>query len=133
MILFNKKINNKMYINSSKINEIKFFEKGLFYSEFIIRNILFSLDNGYRFEMFPVEIDILRRLDLEKYEDYLSIYSPVSRKIDEFKEVIKQHKLEFLKIVDEIKSEVDFVFNKMANGGEETVIKLDYLRFKRCL
>ncbi len=129
-----------MYINSSKINEIKFFEKGLFYTNFIIRNILFSLDNGYRFEMFPVEIDILRRLDLEEYEDYLSIYSPVSKKIDEFEEVIKQHKFEFLKIIDEIESEVDFVFNKMAyelhkicSGGEETTIKLDYLRFKRCL
>ena len=133
MILINEKAKNKMYINSSKINEIKFFEKGLFYTTFIIRNILFSLDNGYRFEMFPVEIDILRRLNLEKYEDYLSIYSPVSKKIDEFQELIEQHRFEFLKIVDEIESEVDFVFNKMASGGEETVIKLDYLRFKRCL
>jgi hypothetical protein len=138
MILFNKKAKNKrfinkMYINANKINEIRFFEKGLFYTNFIIRNILFSLDNGYRFEMFPVEIDILRRLNLEKYEDYLSIYSPVDRKIDEFEELIKQHRSEFLNIIDEIESEVDFVFNKMANGGENTVIKLDYLRFKRCL
>lgn len=133
MILINEKTKNKMYINSSKINEIKFFKKGLFYTTFIIRNILFSLDNGYRFEMFPVEIDILRRLNLEKYEDYLSIYSPVSKKIDEFKEVIKQHRFEFLKVVDEIESEVDFVFDEMASGGEGTAIKLDYLRFKRFL
>ena len=133
MILFNKKTKDKMYVNSSKINEINFFEKGLFYSEFIIRNILFSLDNGYRFEMFPVEIDILKRLNLKEYQDYLSIHSPVERKIDEFKEVIKQHRFDFLKIVDELESELDSVFNKMSNGGEETVIKLDYLRFKRCL
>ena len=133
MILINKKTKDKMYINSSKINEINFFEKGLFYSEFIIRNILFSLDNGYRFEMFPVEFDILKRLNLTEYKDYLSIHSPVSRKIDEFKEVIKQHWFEFLKIIDEIESEVNSVFNKMATGGEETIIKLDYLRFKRCL
>ena len=133
MILINKKTKDKMYINSSKINEINFFEKGLFYSEFIIRNILFSLDNGYRFEIFPVEIDILRRLNLEEYQDYLSIHSPVNRKIDEFKEVIKQHWFEFLNILCEIESEVNSVFNKMATGGEETIIKLDYLRFKRCL
>ena len=133
MILINKKTKDKMYINSSKIIEISFFEKGLFYSEFIIRNILFSLDNGYRFEMFPNELDILKRLNLEEYQDYLSINSPVSRKIDEFKEVIKQHWFEFLKIIIEIESEVDSVFNKMATGGEETIIKLDYLRFKRCL
>jgi len=122
MILLNEKTKDKMYVNSSKINEIKFFEKGLFYTTFIIRNILFSLDNGYRFEMFPVEFDILKRLNLEEYKDYLSIYSPVSKKIDEFEEVIKQHRSEFLKIVDE-----------MTSGGEEKVIKLDYLRFKRCL
>ena len=133
MILINEKARDKMYVNSSKINEVKFFEKGLFYSEFIIRNILFSLDNGYRFEMFPVEIDILKRLNLEEYQDYLSINSPVSKKIDEFKAVIKQHGSEFLKIIDEIESEVGSVFNKMATGGEETIIKLDYLRFKRCL
>lgn len=133
MILFNEKTKNKMYINSSKINEIKFFEKGLFYTTFIIRNILFSLDNGYRFEMFPVEFDILKRLNLEEYKDYLSIYSPVSKKIDEFKEVIKQHRFEFLKIVDEIESEVDFVFDEMASGVEGTAIKLNYLRFTRCL
>ena len=133
MILINKKTKDKMYINSSKINEINFFEKGLFYSEFIIRNILFSLDNRHRFEMFPVEIDILRRLNLEEYQDYLSIHSPVNRKVEEFKEVIKQHWFEFLKIIGEIESEVDSVFNKMATGGEETIIKLDYLRFKRCL
>ncbi len=133
MILFNKKTKDKMYVNSSKINEIKFFERSIFYSAFITRNIIFSLDNGYRFEMFPVEIDILKRLNLEEYQDYLSIHSPVSRKIDEFKEVIKQHRFDFLKIVDELESELDSVFNKMSNGGEETVIKLDYLRFKRCL
>lgn len=136
MILFNEKINtinNKMYINADKINEIEFFEKGLFYTTFIIRNILFSLDNGYRFEMFPNELDILKRLNLEEYKDYLSIHSPVDRKIDEFKAVIKQHGSEFLRIIDEIESEVDSVFNKMATGGEETIIKLDYLRFKRCL
>ena len=133
MILINEKIKDKMYINSSKINEINFFEKGLFYSEFIIRNILFSLDNGYRFEMFPNELDILKRLNLEEYKECLSIYSPVSKKIGEFKEVIKQHWFEFLKIICEIESEVDSVFNKMATGGEETIIKLDYLRFKRCL
>ena len=63
MILINKKTKDKMYINSSKINEINFFEKGFFYSEFIIRNILFSLDNGYRFEMFSNEFDILKRLN----------------------------------------------------------------------
>lgn len=133
MILINKKTKDKMYINSSKINEINFFEKGLFYSEFIIRNILFSLDNGYRFEMFPVEIDILKRLNLKEYQDYLSIHSPVERKINEFKEVIKQHRFEIFTVVNEIESEVDSVFNKMATGGEETIIKLDYLRFKRCL
>lgn len=133
MILINKKTKDKMYINSSKINEINFFEKGLFYSEFIIRNILFSLDNGYRFEMFPVEIDILKRLNLEEYQDYLSIHSPVERKINEFKEVIKQHRFEIFTVVNEIESEVDSVFNKMATGGEETIIKLNYLRFKRCL
>lgn len=136
MILFNEKINtinNKMYINADKINEIEFFEKGLFYTTFIIRNILFSLDNGYRFEMFPNELDILKRLNLEEYKDYLSIHSPVDRKIDEFKAVIKQHGSGFLRIIDEIESEVDSVFNKMATGGEETIIKLDYLRFKRCL
>ena len=133
MILFNKKTKDKMYINSSKINDINFFEKGLFYSEFIIRNILFSLDNGYMFELFPNEFDILKRLNLEEYKDYLSMYSPVDRKIDEFKEVIKQHRFDFLKIIDEIESEVDSVFNKMATGGEETIIKLDYLRFRRCL
>ena len=133
MILINEKTKDKMYINSSKIIEISFFEKGLFYLEFIIRNIIFVLDNRYRFEMFPVEIDILRRLNLEEYQDYLSIHSPVDRKIDEFKEVIKQHRFDFLKIVDEIESEVDSVFNKMATGGEETIIKLDYLRFKHCL
>ena len=136
MILFNEKINtinNKMYINADKINEIEFFEKGLFYTTFIIRNILFSLDNGYRFEMFPNELDILKRLNLEEYKDYLSIHSPVDRKIDEFKAVIKQHGSKFLRIIDEIESEVDSVFNKMATGGEETIIKLNYLRFKRCL
>ena len=136
MILFNEKINtinNRMYINSDKINEIKFFEKGLFYTTFIVRNILFSLDNGYRFEMFPNEFDILKRLNLEEYKDYLSINSPVSKKIDEFRTVIKQHGSGFLRIIDEIESEVDSVFNKMATGGEETIIKLDYLRFKRCL
>lgn len=136
MILINEKINtinNRMYINADKINEIKFFEKGLFYSKFIIRNILFSLDNGYRFEMFPNELDILKRLNLEEYKDYLSIHSPVSKKIDEFKAVIKQNGSAFLRIIDEIESEVDSVFNKMATGGEETIIKLDYLRFKRCL
>ena len=133
MILFNEKTKNKMYVNSSKINEIDFFEKGLFYTNFIIQNILFSLDNGYRFELFPVEIDILRRLNLEKYEDYLSIYSPVDRKIDEFEEVIKQHRSEFLKVVDEIENEVKKVFNLMVVGGEDKFIKLDYLRFKRCL
>ena len=133
MILINRKTKDKMYVNSSKIIEISFFEKGLFYSEFIIQNILFSLDNGYRFEMFPNEFDILKRLDLEEYKDYLSINSPVSKKIDEFKEVIKQHWFEFLKIIYEIESEVDSVFNKMATGGEEAIIKLDYLRFKRCL
>lgn len=136
MILFNEKINtinNKMYINADKINEIEFFEKGLFYTTFIIRNIIFSLDNGYRFEMFPNELDILKRLNLEEYKDYLSIHSPVSKKIDEFKAVIKQNGSAFLKIIDEIESEVDSVFNKMATGGEETIIKLDYLRFKRCL
>lgn len=136
MILINEKINtinNRMYINADKINEIEFFEKGLFYTTFIIRNILFSLDNGYRFEMFPNELDILKRLNLEEYKDYLSIHSPVDRKIDEFKAVIKQHGSGFLRIIDEIESEVDSVFNKMATGGEETIIKLDYLRFKRCL
>ena len=133
MILINEKTKDKMYINSSKIIEISFFEKGLFYTTFIIRNILFSLDNRYRFEMFPVEIDILKRLNLEEYQDYLSIHSPVARKKDEFKEVIKQHRFDFLKIIDEIESEVDSVFNKMATGGEETIIKLDYLRFKHCL
>ena len=133
MILINEKTKDKMYINSSKINEINFFEKGLFYSEFIIRNILFSLDNGYMFELFPNEFDILKRLNLEEYKDYLSMYSPVDRKIDEFKEVIKQHRFDFLKIIDEIESEMDSVFNKMATGGEETIIKLDYLRFRRCL
>lgn len=136
MILINEKINtinNRMYINADKINEIEFFEKGLFYTTFIIRNILFSLDNGYRFEMFPNELDILKRLNLEEYKDYLSINSPVDRKIDEFKAVIKQHGSGFLRIIDEIESEVDSVFNKMATGGEETIIKLDYLRFKRCL
>lgn len=136
MILINEKINtinNRMYINANKINEINFFKKGLFYSEFIIRNILFSLDNGYRFEMFPNEFDILKRLNLEEYQDYLSINSPVSKKIDEFKSVIKQHGSGFLRIIDEIESEVNSVFNKMATGGEETIIKLDYLRFKRCL
>ena len=133
MILINEKTKDKMYINSSKSNEINFFEKGLFYSEFIIRNILFSLDNGYMFELFPNEFDILKRLNLEEYKDYLSMYSPVDRKIDESKEVIKQHRFDFLKIIDEIESEVDSVFNKMATGGEETIIKLDYLRFRRCL
>ena len=133
MILINEKTKDKMYINSSKSNEINFFEKGLFYSEFIIRNILFSLDNGYMFELFPNEFDILKRLNLEEYKDYLSINSPVSKKIDEFKSVIKQHGSEFLRIIDEIESEVDSVFNKMATGGEETIIKLDYLRFRRCL
>lgn len=133
MILFNEKTKNKMYINANKINEIKFFEKGIFYTAFIIRNILFSLDNGYRFEMFPVEIDILRRLGLEEYKDYLSIFNPVSKKIDEFQELIENHRFEILKIVDEIESEVDFVFDEMASGGEGTVIKLDYLRFNRCL
>ena len=133
MILINEKTKDKMYINSSKINVINFFERSIFYSEFIIRNILFLLDNRHRFEMFPVEIDILRRLNLEEYQDYLSIHSPVDRKIDEFKEVIKQHRFDFIKIVDEIESEVDSVFNKMATGEEETIIKLDYLRFKSCL
>ena len=133
MILINEKTKDKMYINSSKINVINFFERSIFYSEFIIRNILFLLDNRHRFEMFPVEIDILRRLNLEEYQDYLSIHSPVDRKIYEFKEVIKQHRFDFLKIIDEIESEVDSVFNKMATGGEETIIKLDYLRFKSCL
>ena len=136
MILFNEKINtinNRMYINADKINEIEFFVKGLFYRNFVIRNILFSLDNGYRFEMFPNEFDILKRLNLEEYKDYLSINSPVDRKLEEFEKVIKQHGSEFLKIIDEIESEVDSVFNKMSTGGEETIIKLDYLRFKRCL
>lgn len=136
MILFNEKINtinNRMYINADKINEIKFFEKGIFYTTFIIRNIIFSLDNGYRFEMFPNEFDILKRLNLEEYKDYLSINSPVSKKIDEFRTVIKQHGSGFLRIIDEIEFEVDSVFNKMATGGKETIIKLDYLRFKRCL
>ena len=133
MILINEKARDKMYVNSSKINEVKFFKKGMFYTTFIIRNILFSLDNGYRFEMFPNEFDILKRLNLEEYKDYLSINSPVSKKIDEFRTVIKQHGSGFLRIIDEIESEVDSVFNKMATGGEETIIKLDYLRFKRCL
>lgn len=133
MILINEKARDKMYVNSSKINEVKFFEKGLFYTTFIIRNILFSLDNGYRFEMFPNELDILKRLNLEEYKDYLSMCSPVSKKIDEFRTVIKQHGSGFLRIIDEIESEVGSVFNKMATGGEETIIKLDYLRFKRCL
>ena len=133
MILINKKARDKMYVNSSKINEVNFFKKGMFYTTFIIRNIIFSLDNGYRFEMFPNEFDILKRLNLEEYKDYLSINSPVSKKIDEFRTVIKQHGSGFLRIIDEIESEVDSVFNKMATGGEETIIKLDYLRFKRCL
>ena len=133
MILINRKTKDKMYINSSKINEINFFKKGMFYTTFIIRNILFSLDNGYRFEMFPVEFDILKRLNLEEYKDYLSMCSPVSKKINEFRAVIKQHGSGFLRIINEIESEVDSVFNKMATGGEETIIKLDYLRFKRCL
>ena len=133
MILINEKTKDKMYVNSSKINEIKFFEKSIFYSAFITKNILFSLDNGYRFEMFPVELDILRRLGLEKYKDCLSILNPSKKKIDEFQELIEQHRFEILKVVDEIESEVDSVFNKMATGGEETIIKLDYLRFKRCL
>lgn len=136
MILINEKINtinNRMYINADKINEIKFFTKGIFYTTFIIRNIIFSLDNGYRFEMFPNEFDILKRLYLEEYKDYLSINSPVSKKIDEFKAVIKQHGSGFLRIIDEIESEVDSVFNKMVTGGKETIIKLDYLRFRRCL
>ena len=109
MILINEKTKDKMYVNSSKINEIKFFEKSIFYSAFITRNIIFSLDNGYRFEIFPVEIDILRKLGLEE---------------------ISKHRFDILKIVDEIESEIENVFNAMVIGD---VIKLDYLRFKRCL
>ena len=133
MILINEKTKDKMYINSSKINEIKFFEKGLFYTTFIIRNILFSLDNGYRFEMFPLEIDILRRLGLEEFKKYLPPLNLKSDDLDIFMQEISKRRFEFLKVVDEIESEVDSVFNKIATGGEETIIKLDYLRFKRCL
>lgn len=133
MILINEKTKDKMYINASKINEIKFFEKGLFYTTFIVRNILFSLDNGYRFEMFPVELDILRRLGLEEFKKYLPPLNPKSADLDIFMEEISKHRFEILKVVDEIESEVGSVFNKMATGGEETIIKLDYLRFKRCL
>ena len=133
MILINEKTKDKMYINSSKINEIKFFEKSIFYSAFITRNIIFSLDNGDRFEIFPVEIDILRRLGLEEFKKYLLPINLKSSDLDIFMEEISKHRFEILKVVDEIESEVDSVFNKMACGGEETVIKLDYLRFKRCL
>ena len=133
MILINEKTKDKMYVNSSKINEIKFFEKGLFYTTFIIRNILFSLDNGYRFEIFPLEIDILRKLGLEEFKKYLPPFNLKSDDLDIFMQEISKRRFEILKVVNEIESEVDSVFNKMATGGEETIIKLDYLRFKRCL
>ena len=48
-------------------------------------------------------------------------------------EEISKYKFEILKVIDEIESEIDSVFNKMVTGGEETIIKLDYLRFKCCL
>ena len=133
MILINEKTKDKMYVNASKINEIKFFERSIFYSTFITKNILFSFDNGYRFEMFPVEIDILRRLGLEEFKKYLPPLNPKSADLDIFMEEISKRRFEFLKVVDEIESEADSVFNKMVTGGEETIIKLDYLRFKRCL
>ena len=133
MILINEKTKDKMYINANKINEIKFFEKGLFFTTFIIRNILFSLDNGYRFEIFPVELDILRRLGLEEFKKYLPPFNLKSDDLDIFMQEISKRRFEFLKVVDEIESEADSVFNKIATGEEETIIKLDYLRFKRCL
>ena len=133
MILIDEKTKDKMYINASKINEIKFFERSIFYSAFIVRNILFSLDNGYRFELFPVELDILRRLGLEEFKKYLPSFNLKSDNLDIFMQEISKHRFEILKVVDEIESEVGSVFNKMVTGGEETIIKLDYLRFKRCL
>lgn len=133
MILINEKTENKMYINSSKINEIKFFEKSIFYSAFITKNILFSLDNGYRFEVFPVEIDILRKLGLEEFRKYLPPLNPKSADLDIFMEEISKRRFDILEIINEIENEVENVFNLMVDGGEETVIKLDYLRFTRCL
>ena len=130
MILINEKTKDKMYVNSSKINEIKFFEKSIFYSAFITRNIIFSLDNGYRFEIFPVEIDILRRLGLEEFKKYLPPINLKSDNLDIFMEEISKHRFDILKIVDEIETEIENVFNAMVIGD---VIKLDYLRFKRCL
>ena len=130
MILINEKTKNKMYVNTSKINEIKFFEKSIFYSAFITRNIIFSLDNGYRFEIFPVEIDILRRLGLEEFKKYLPPFNLKSDNLDIFMEEISKHRFDILKIVDEIETEIENVFNAMVIGD---VIKLDYLRFKRCL
>lgn len=133
MILINEKTENKMYINSSKINEIKFFEKSIFYSAFITKNILFSLDNGYRFEMFPLEIDILRKLGLEEFRKYLPPINLKSDDLDIFMEEISKRRFDILEIINEIENEVENVFNLMINGGEETVIKLNYLRFTRCL
>ena len=130
MILINEKTKDKMYVNSSKINEIKLFERSIFYSAFITRNIIFSLDNGYRFEIFPVEIDILRRLGLEKFKNYLPPFNLKSSDLDIFMEEISKHRFDILKIVDEIETEIENVFNAMVIGD---VIKLDYLRFKRCL
>ena len=83
--------------------------------------------------MFPLEIDILRKLGLEEFRKYLPPFNLKSFDLDIFMEEISKHKFEFLKIINEIESEADSVFNKMATGGEETIIKLDYLRFKRCL
>ena len=133
MILINEKTKDKMYINANKINEIKFFERSIFYSAFITKNIIFSLDNGYRFEVFPVEIDILRKLGLEEFRKYLPPINLKSDDLDVFMQEISKRRFEILKVVDEIESEVNSVFNKMVTGGEETIIKLDYLRFKRCL